>query len=240
MKTNSFQDLLLLERLNLAYHNKLNPRIFDNRIIRPLVREKLLEIGRAWQKFSRIGDDQVKDIILTGGNCAFNYTRKSDLDVHIVINKNKFNNDRNLVDLFFDAKKSQWASAHNNRVMGYPVELYCQDIADHLVAAGVYSLLNNRWIIEPHHEKLSFTNDQNLLKLIDDYKKEINSLLTNTPTLAKLKAMKERLKNLRKQGLENGGEFSLENLTFKELRNSGFLGRLNDSQAEIVDKDLSL
>jgi len=45
---------------------------------------------------------------------------------------------------------------------------------------------------------------------------------------------------LRQSGLENEGEFGVENLAFKLLRNEGDLDKLNDAHLQAVDNDLSL
>ena len=41
-----------------------------------------------------------------------------------------------------------------------------------------------------------------------------------------LKTFKEKLKNYRTAGLEKGGEFSYENLTFKFLRRNGYIDKI--------------
>ena len=45
---------------------------------------------------------------------------------------------------------------------------------------------------------------------------------------------------MRKSGLEKGGEFSIENLTFKYLRNNGYIGKLMKIKRDTMDKKLSL
>jgi hypothetical protein len=45
---------------------------------------------------------------------------------------------------------------------------------------------------------------------------------------------------MRKSGLEKGGEFSIENLTFKYLRNNGHIGNLMKLRRDAIDKKLSL
>jgi hypothetical protein len=45
---------------------------------------------------------------------------------------------------------------------------------------------------------------------------------------------------MRKSGLEREGEFSEENLVFKNLRNSGYIGKLNDIIKDEYDDSLSL
>ena len=45
---------------------------------------------------------------------------------------------------------------------------------------------------------------------------------------------------MRKAGLEKGGEFSVENIVFKKLRNNNLLQKLKDQIKISFDKELSL
>jgi hypothetical protein len=48
------------------------------------------------------------------------------------------------------------------------------------------------------------------------------------------------IKRMRKAGLESGGEFSVENIVFKMLRNQGWLEKLNNYVGELQDQQLSI
>ena len=52
--------------------------------------------------------------------------------------------------------------------------------------------------------------------------------------------IKDKIKKLRKSGLENGGEYSYENLTFKLLRRNGYIQKLIDLKNRTIDKKLSI
>ena len=45
---------------------------------------------------------------------------------------------------------------------------------------------------------------------------------------------------MRKAGLERGGEFSVENIVFKKLRNNNLLQKLKDQIKISFDRELSL
>ena len=45
---------------------------------------------------------------------------------------------------------------------------------------------------------------------------------------------------MRKSGLEKGGEFSIENLSFKYLRNNNYIERLHNIIQKTFDSNLSL
>ena len=50
----------------------------------------------------------------------------------------------------------------------------------------------------------------------------------------------DRVKRMRRCGLEDGGEFSTENLAFKILRRNGYLARLSEQRRLRLDRELSL
>ena len=51
-----------------------------------------------------------------------------------------------------------------------------------------------------------------------------------------IKKYKDKLKKYRTCGLENQGEYSDENLVFKVLRRNGYIEKLHDFEAKLVDK----
>jgi hypothetical protein len=50
----------------------------------------------------------------------------------------------------------------------------------------------------------------------------------------------KKIKTFRQSGLESGGEYSYENLTFKLLRRNGYIGKLINLKSEVIDKKLSI
>ena len=66
------------------------------------------------------------------------------------------------------------------------------------------------------------------------------ALKHHTDDLATLKKMKDRIKGMRDSAIQKAGEFSVENLVFKELRNRGILDKMTDHIRNLQDKKLSL
>jgi hypothetical protein len=56
----------------------------------------------------------------------------------------------------------------------------------------------------------------------------------------KLRAVKEKITKMRKAGLERAGEWSVENLVFKILRNLGLIDQITEKIRELEDSELSL
>lgn len=228
------------EKITLQYHHTLNQKLFDGDILREEVRHKLLEVALAWQKFSKIPEDLIHDVILTGGNANYNYTKYSDLDIHLIMDKYELFNNASYVDEFLADKKSMWASTRNIKIKGYTVEMYAQDVSDHLVASGVYSLRDNKWIIKPKLGDYNFKNDEALEKKADEVESTVDKMIKDCDSKEAFGIMKDKIKNMRKAALSAGDEYSFENLVFKEIRNRGVLDRMNKYLQSQKDKDLSL
>ena len=56
----------------------------------------------------------------------------------------------------------------------------------------------------------------------------------------KIKNLKDKIKKMRKSGLEKDGEYSVENLVFKVLRSNGTLDKITKLADNIKDNTLSI
>ena len=230
--------------LTLEYHDELNPLLWHDEDMKPKVRERLLQIGKMWAAFARIPEDAIRDVVLTGGNANYNYTTYSDLDVHLLVNLTKIPGDKDSLDERLYDKKVLWAYKHPNlTVMGYPVELYAQDYRQGVASQqGEYSLMKGRWLYKPNiltHP--DFENDTALLAKIDEYKDMIEHILSEPGDhTGEINKLKEKFHNMRSAGIQRSGEFSMENLIYKELRNRGYITKLNEYLQKKRDELLSL
>lgn len=237
----SFQSL----RLTLRYHNKLNIKFWDEyediSFLRPEVRDKLLQIGYRWADFAKIPPEAIKDIILVGGNANYNYTRFSDLDLHLVVDKTQIADCPELLDDYLRDKKKLWALVHDIKIYSHPVELYAQDENDPLPAnQGVYSVIDNEWVMEPRRAEVNLS-DPLLLRKVRAMVEKIDDLIENEaddPDV--LRKLQKRIRDMRASAIQQGGEFALENLVFKELRNRGYLDKLSNHIKHLEDTNLSL
>lgn len=227
----------------LRYHSRLNPKVWNsNNKLKPEVRVKLLQFAKTWQQFAEIPQSAVVDVILTGGNANYNYTPYSDLDVHVVVDKTKLKQFGPKIDTFMQAKKQLWTLTHKISVLGYPLEPYAQDSTSKYPAnQGVYSLKNDRWVQEPKFVTgMDFKNNIHLRQKVEYYMNLIDDVIKHKAGQSAVDAIKNRIKTMRAAAIAQGGEFSLENLVFKELRNQGYLDKLNDYEKSKQDKKLSL
>ena len=256
MKT-GFKVFLLLELdsetidTKLEYHNTLNSKLWDlsdkpeDVTLKADVKTALDKIAKEFIEFLEISPSDVKDIIITGSNASFNYALGlSDIDLHIVAD---FSNNETckqctneFVNSCFQSKKTLWNGTHDIKVKDQPVELYVQDANEPHIASGVWSLMNDKWLIIPTYIPNTYDTTSvkikaaELMTQIDDM---INSQSDDIQSFDKLK---EKIRNMRKSGLQSGGEFSVENLAFKTLRNNGYLEKLSNYLIKIKDKGLSL
>ena len=224
----------------------LNPKIWENFKLNPEVQTKLIKIANEFIKEMKLPKGfKLDDIIFTGSLANYNWSKFSDIDLHIVLDYKQFEGDPQMVEDFFYAQKTLWNDTHDITVFDYPVELYAQDTNQELVATAVYSVLKGKWIKKPIRENFKLDKEAiknkaqkfiNKLKDIrDDYKKDDFKAVVD-----KVTKIKDKIKQMRKAGLEGGGEFSQENLVFKTLRRTPFMDVLDSFKVKSFDKLMSV
>ena len=228
-------------KTTLQSHDTLNPKLFnDKKKLDPEVWQTLNKIGKEWASFANIPAAAIKDVIVVGGNANYNYTKHSDIDLHLVVDK-KGIKCQGLIDDYLQSKKQLWALTHDITVKGQPVELYAQDYRDPFrQGQGVYSLRTNRWLQEPERVKFNSKSPE-VVNKVKDLSFQINSLIdSKSDDIDAFKQIKRKLKIMRATAIEKGGEYAPENLAFKELRNRGTLDRMNKYLRQLEDTELSL
>ena len=223
----------------------LSNQIFDGSdgsyVMRDDIRKSLMKISDAYMDSLGI-EFFIHDIVLTGSLANYNWSKYSDVDLHIIIDFEETNYPIDLLKEFFDSKEREWKSKHNIKIKGFDVELYIQDYHQKHVSSGVYSILNNKWVIKPERETPNI-DDNKILQKGEEYAKKIDSLVKRGKTqnvLDELVDLKKKIKSFRQSGLEKGGEYSYENLTFKLLRRNGYMEKLLKLKTDITDKKLSI
>ena len=242
-KNKSQINKLFKENISLAYHNELNPKLWNpDGSLKQEVKNKLMQIAFAWADFAKIPVSMIQDVIITGGNVNYNYTSMSDVDLHLIIDRGQLNPDRDLVDEYLSDKKILWTLSHNDlNIYGYPVELYAQDVNElpHQ-DQGVYSLNHDMWVQRPRYLGLDFENDYHLQKKADFYKELIDRMIDQHATDETIDMLKKKIYKMRGDSIAQGGEFAFGNLVFKELRNAGYLDKMAAYIKSNMDKTLSL
>lgn len=228
---------------SLELHNQLNPDLWDESMkLKPEIRSKMLEIAKEFILSVDSINIKFSDIIFTGSMANYNYNENSDIDIHIVLDFKSISDDSEFLSEFFKMKKDLWSNKYPIKIKNHDVELYFQDVNEEHHSTGVYSILNNLWIKKPTN-KIIDINTNLVMKKANDFTNLINALKNETQLndfLKKYKLILEKIKSYRKCGLEKNGEYSIENLAFKIIRNNGVLNNLKTLKDDMITKSLSL
>jgi hypothetical protein len=224
----------------------LNPEFWDKEELRKDISDQLMLIAQEFFDGLKSPENLViKDVIFTGSLANYNWSKYSDVDLHVIVDFETVDTDEEFIKQLFDSYKNLWNNNHNITIKGYDVELYLQDIRETLSANAVYSVKRNKWLLKPEKEK--FKLNRNIIKkkaltFIDKLKdvKKVYAEEEYQKALDKSQELKDKIKKYRKSGLESGGEFSLENLVFKVLRRTPFMEVLNDINSKSYDQIMSL
>lgn len=219
----------------VTIQDELNPVLWSNNKLRPEVKEKIMELVDEFQSSLDI-PLTILDINIVGSNASYNYTDKSDVDVHIITDFDEYGYPLELVNAAMQSFKKVFNDKYDVTYGGYNVELYVEDVNSSPHSNGIYSVLNDIWIKEP--EKLE-PMEVDLEPEFTEYTQRINNIVANG-TIKDIQDMTSELKMLRRDSLAKDGEFGKGNLIFKQLRNDDYIKRMRDRKTELTSKELSL
>lgn len=217
----------------VTVNKTLNPKLWSDGQLKPKVAEKLRAIAQAFEEFIGV-DIKVIDYTITGSNANYTWTAHSDLDLHLIIPGKASDEEREL----FSAKKSLWSEQRDITIKGLPVECYVQGEDEPHHSTGVYSIVRSEWVVEPKKVKPKLDDAAIEAKKDAVLRMAENALLSKD--LVKLRSVKDKITQMRKAGLERAGEWSVENIVFKILRNLGIIDQISDKIQELEDSELSL
>lgn len=228
----------LLETVNscltVEYENKdtLNPVLFtEDSNIKPKLRKALLSIARY---FISLVDEplDVIDITITGSNVNYNWHSDSDIDIHVVVDLTSIDQPDTLLK-YYKTFSGNFNKDFRSRFKTHPVELYIQDKEEPHHSTGVYSILYGKWVIKPEYSKVQVP-DSKIVKVSELFQSAIDSI----ESIEDVSKIKDTLKKFRSKGLSRSGEYSIENLVFKNLRNNGYLNKLKLKVSSVFQKKL--
>lgn len=238
---------ILSEQLDFSgftMNKTLNSEIWNDMKLHKDIRTTLLKIAKDYIDSLDI-TVKLKDITFTGSLANFNWSKHSDVDLHIIIDLGQIEHKTKIKDLL-DIKTDSWNAKHNITIKGYDVELYLQLHDQEHHSTGVYSVLHNKWVTKPKFREVSINKKQitrKYNKIVDtfndiqaDYKKHKDYL----DIVDRLEALRDKIKKMRTAGLETKGEFSTENIVFKLIRRNDIMGKLKDLLTKAYDKSVSI
>lgn len=223
---------------NIEIHDTLNPKIWDitTKRLLPEVRKKLIEIVKHFEDYIEV-PIEIADVQLVGSNASYNYTDKSDIDLHIIANYEVINKETELLQQLYDAKKVNYNRKFDIGIKGLKVEVYVQDIKTCTVSNGIYSICDNDWIKEP--KPITNFKQHNNSKEIEKWTNYVNGLMTSGDKEQVTDAI-DTLYLIRHNSIAVDGEYGAGNQLFKEIRNLGLLDNLKTKLEELTSKELSL
>lgn len=219
-------------------NKSLNEKLFDitNDKLKPDVKEALLKVAETFKQKLDLPFEPV-DIYFTGSNANYNYNDQSDIDLHLVFDFEKAGMNAEMLSKYLKEAKTVFNSQYDIKVKGLPVEVGCENTAEPLVTSGIYSVLNDNWVVQPTNNypaDASFEQAQ-----YDEITNEIEDAI-ETKDSSTIGALWKMLGALRKDSLASEGEYGKGNLLFKKLRNMDYLKRLKDAYYNSASRELSL
>lgn len=202
------------------------------------VRLRLLDIADDFIEELSMDWVKPKDIIFTGSLANFNWSRYSDVDIHILYDYKKIYKKSEFVDDYFKAKKEVWLRNHKTlKIYGFKVEISVEDANKKSPSSGRYSLETNQWLSEPNDFQNSELNEPYIKKFAAKIMSEIDSIekkIDNETDIHKIEILGnkieniyDRLKHIRKEGLNSKRkEMSSGNIIYKVIRRTKYLDKI--------------
>ena len=229
----------------LTIHDVLNPKFWAGDQLKKQILINLRTVAQDFYKDLQLEEVMFDDITFTGSLANFNYTKFSDIDLHILVDFKKIDENEDLVKEFFNGKTSNWNNKHKIMIFGHEIELYVQNSSEPHHSTGVYSITSEDWIKKPVRQEpeIDLNMVQRKVKSFIDMIERAEDMYDTKKYLdAHTFSLKliQKIKKFRQSGLEDKGEYSYENLTFKYLRNREHMKRLFDLRNDSYDKEMSL
>jgi len=235
-----------VEEVSFEVQDELQPEFWRDGELDPEINKRLIEIVTDFIDNLPV-DITVEDIRLTGSLANYNWSEYSDIDIHIIVDFSKISDDEELVKSFFDAHRMRWNDKHDIRIHNFEVEIYVENVGEEHRSSGIYSLLENKWIVEPSRTSVEI-DYETAKKKADDYINQtrmIVKMIHNDKdyerALRNIERIKTKIRTMRKAGLtSNAQEYSAENIAFKILRREDMLRKLSDLKYLAYDSSMSI
>ena len=245
-KNNQLKEEIAVEE-DIEKHDELNPVLFDeNGKLKAEIKEKALAISDELVKILNESDVKLvlKDLVITGSNASYNYTKDSDVDLHLVADTSAFEDPDGLYPIIYNAFKSAFNKKYDIYFYDVPVEVYIESNDTPLVSNGIYSVMYDKWVKEPTKDDIPEVDITEIDKEVAPWEeryKELVAKLENNPDAdeTEIDDFIDELYVLRGDSLKEG-EYATGNLIFKEMRNRGYMDKLKELRDKIVTAKLSI
>ena len=233
--------------------SELAPIWLDDDTLDSRVRLRLLDIADDFWEFVNLTWVKPSGIILTGSICNFNWSKYSDIDLHLIVDFDEIDEKTEFVRDYLDSKKNEWNNEHSElTILGFPVELYVQNLGEMPQSGGIYDLEENDWVKKPDMgsikpiglDKFSIKDKAaEIMTIIDDMYNALNA----TDDSHKIETIGDdaqylwkKVKAMRKASLESNGESGAGNIVYKILRRTQYLDKLFRLFSVVYDRNNSI
>ena len=240
-----FEEVLEVDPEGFSINDQLEPQVWFKDRLRAPVKKRLMAIAEDFVEGLPF-PATIQDVRFTGSLANYNWSKYSDIDLHIVIDFTELDDNRALVKEMFDAKRLRWNELHDIKIKDYDVEIYVEDTSEEHSSSGIYSILSDEWI--QHPEQIDRSIDlETAKKKASDIEQQIASIdrLYDAGEFEKVMRhvdrIKKKIRTMRQAGLDTEAmEFSPENIAFKLLRRNDLLDTLTKLKYKAYDQSMTL
>jgi hypothetical protein len=234
-----------VDQSGFEVHDVLEPEIWQEQKLNPEIAEALREIANDFIEDLEV-DVNLEDLTITGSLANFNWSKYSDVDLHLIVDFSKVDDDVKLVKSYFDEARMRWNNKHDIKIKGYDVEIYVENTGEEHISTGIYSILNEQWTVEPKitRKDIDFETAKKKAEDVEDRYFRLKALFNNKKyeeVAIGVERVKQKIRDMRKVGLESDKmEFSAENIAFKILRRAKILDGLSKLKYNAYDQSMTV
>ena len=168
---------------DIEKHGILNPKLFENDELKPEVKEAIEKIADEFvQELAADGVTfDLKDIVLIGSNVSYNYTKDSDLDIHLVADSTNLHCPDDLYPLLYSAYRSMFNKNYDIKLKGIPAEIYVELDNIRANSKGMYSLKDG-WLKKPVPEDVPEIDREAFERLFQEWEDKYFELISEKET----------------------------------------------------------
>ncbi len=212
-----------------SFHESLDSKFWVDFKLKPSVRDKSKELVINIFEGLDIPSVSIEDITLTGSNASYEYDDYSDFGIHVFLNTKNSKVNQIFIEDYLHAINQLIEFRYEGKVsfFGVPVEIvfHKERSGTHDVESGVgaYSILQDRWLMKPAHNRSTF-NHQRMLTDTNQFINQYNLLVKEyfsskaTFSCSRFIDLRKSMKKYRREGIAKNGIRSTENLTYRLLR----------------------
>ena len=120
------EDTKTINLSSLDAKDDLNPKFWSNMALHPTILSRLMLIANDFFSDLVLIDEgvNIEDITITGSLANYNWSDYSDIDLHLLVDFTKIDENVDLVREFFHGKVFRWNNTHDIEILGHICALY--------------------------------------------------------------------------------------------------------------------